>query len=92
MREAIAKLACVFQRLYYELTKRRSALEPAPSLGTGSLASVAVGPGNAAIKNEGGTNDVQTGLTSRVTLKDKIFLEGINFKGQVFRTGELAEL
>ncbi|ORY80739.1 hypothetical protein BCR35DRAFT_325164 [Leucosporidium creatinivorum] len=81
----------VLQRLYHELTKRRSALDPAPSL-SGSLASVSVGPGNAAIKNEDSTIDAQTGLTSRVTLKDKIFLESINFKGQVFRSGDWVHL
>ena len=79
------------QRLYQELTKRVSHLSPPKSLGLASLSSVAAGPGNIHGKT-GDTAEEQNKslVASRVTLKDKIFLDGINYKGEVFRVGALS--
>lgn len=79
------------QRLYQELTKRVSHLSPPKSLDLAALSSVAAGPGNIHGKS-GETADEQNKslIASRVTLKDKIFLDGINYKGDVFRVGALS--
>jgi hypothetical protein len=56
------------QRLYHELTKRRSAFDSIDS-GFGA--------------------DDKSRATSRPTTKDKIFLDGIRFKGEFLKTGAL---
>ncbi|KAK4703189.1 chromatin structure-remodeling complex subunit RSC1/2, partial [Phenoliferia sp. Uapishka_3] len=88
----------VLQRLYQELTKRVSHLTPPRALNLSSLSSVPSGPGNLQSQNRatspGGTADGDgKGLvTTRVTLKDKIVLDGINYKGDILRVGDWVHL
>lgn len=60
------------QRLYQELTKRRSAFDRTTDLDSASILSSSVD---------------EKSRASRPTTKDKIFLDGIRFKGDVLRVG-----
>ncbi|GAA5949966.1 hypothetical protein JCM10213_004270 [Rhodosporidiobolus nylandii] len=84
----------VLQRLYQELTKRRSALERSSHIDdAAALSSVGGGPGNVKREDEpGSATDLKSRATTRPTTKDKIFLDGINFKGDVLRTGDWVHL
>lgn len=83
----------VSQRLYQELTKRVSPLSRATEISdAAALASVGAGPGNVqhARGDEGAIGlDLKSRATTRPTTKDKIFLDSINFKGDVLKTGAL---
>ncbi|SCV72636.1 BQ2448_4173 [Microbotryum intermedium] len=81
----------VLQRVYQELTKRVSSLTPRPqNLTLPALSSVKLGPGNCEGKDpvDGEPKTAQT----RISMKDKIFLDHINFKGQVLRVGDWCHL
>ncbi|SCZ92634.1 BZ3500_MvSof-1268-A1-R1_Chr5-2g08052 [Microbotryum saponariae] len=81
----------VLQRVYQELTKRVSSLTPRPqNLTVPALSSVKLGPGNCEGKDpvDGEPKTAQT----RISMKDKIFLDHINFKGQVLRVGDWCHL
>ncbi|GAA5993188.1 hypothetical protein JCM10908_001332 [Rhodotorula pacifica] len=86
----------VLQRLYQELTKNASPADRAAEAETAaSLSSVSGGPGNVQhAKGEEGTqaSDVKSKATARPTLRDKIFLDSINFKGHTLRTGDWIHL
>ncbi|GAA5841640.1 hypothetical protein JCM11251_004238 [Rhodosporidiobolus azoricus] len=78
----------VLQRYYQELTKRKSALERSSGIDTSTAFA------SSAVKREddlGGT-DLKSRATARPTTKDKIFLDGINFKGDVLRVGDWVHL
>lgn len=77
--------SCDCQRLYQELTKRGAELETGvTAINTGAV------PGN--IKREeglAGDPELKVGRpTTRPTIKDKVLLDSINFKGDVLRVGE----
>ena len=81
------------QRLYHELTKRRSAFSlppPPPSTGEAPNSSSVGLTSDRPIKKEDGTAVEGTGVASGSgpAVKDKIHLDSINFKGEVFRVGE----
>ncbi|BGP29735.1 hypothetical protein JCM10296v2_001480 [Rhodotorula toruloides] len=82
----------VLQRLYQELTKRVSPLlRTAEISDAAALASVGGGPGNVqhARGDDGAVGlDLKSRATTRPTTKDKIFLDSINFKGDVLKTGD----
>ncbi|GAA6041769.1 hypothetical protein JCM8097_008324 [Rhodosporidiobolus ruineniae] len=71
----------VLQRLYQELTKRRSPLERAANADSTALI---LGSTSGGV----GEGDLKSRATTRPTTKDKIFLDGINYKGDVLRTGD----
>ncbi|GAA5854738.1 hypothetical protein JCM8547_004051 [Rhodosporidiobolus lusitaniae] len=67
----------VLQRYYHELTKRRSPLElSSDAQSTAALAG----------------SDFKSRATARPTTKDKVFLDAINFKGDVLRVGDWVHL
>ncbi|KAG0655235.1 hypothetical protein C6P46_001101 [Rhodotorula mucilaginosa] len=82
----------VLQRLYQELTKNASSADRAAEAETAaSLSSVSGGPGN--VQHAKGDEasqgtDYKSKATARPTLRDKIFLDSINFKGHTLRTGK----
>lgn len=82
------------QRLYQELTKRVSHLSPPKAIANGSLSSVQNGPGNLQPQNRAsspgtaGDSESKGHGSSRIALKDKILLNGVNFKGDLLRVGE----
>ncbi|BGP53612.1 hypothetical protein JCM8202v2_001179 [Rhodotorula sphaerocarpa] len=82
----------VLQRLYQELTKNDpSAARRAETESVAGLSSVSGGPGNVQhAKGDEGVqgSDQKSRATTRPTLRDKIFLDCINFKGQTLRTGK----
>ncbi|GAA5875443.1 hypothetical protein JCM3774_002985 [Rhodotorula dairenensis] len=86
----------VLQRLYQELTKNSSAADRAMDAETAaSLSSVSGGPGN--VQHAKGDeasqgSDFKSRATARPTLRDKIFLDSINFKGHTLRTGDWIHL
>ncbi|POY72927.1 hypothetical protein BMF94_4003 [Rhodotorula taiwanensis] len=86
----------VLQRLYQELTKNDSSADRSvESASAASLASVSGGPGNVLhSKGEDGAqgSDYKNRATTRPTTRDKIFLDGIHFKGQTLRTGDWVHL
>ena len=80
------------QRLYQELTKNASSADRAAEAETAaSLSSVSGGPGN--VQHAKGDEasqgtDYKSKATARPTLRDKIFLDSINFKGHTLRIGK----
>ncbi|GAA5913718.1 hypothetical protein JCM6882_002325 [Rhodosporidiobolus microsporus] len=81
----------MLQRLYQELTRRKSALER--SAGTDSTSAfTASGPSSVKREDDLGVSDLKSRATTRPTTKDKIFLDGINFKGDVLRVGDWVHL
>ncbi|BGP37534.1 hypothetical protein JCM10450v2_001438 [Rhodotorula kratochvilovae] len=86
----------VLQRLYQELTKQVSpAVRSAVIDDAAALSSVGGGPGN--VQHAKGDEsaigaDLKSRATTRPTTKDKVFLDGINFKGQVLKTGDWVHL
>ncbi|GAA5953767.1 hypothetical protein JCM21900_006450 [Sporobolomyces salmonicolor] len=85
----------VLQRLYQELTKRVSPVARGAEIrDAATLSSAAGGPGS--VKREDGmapSDESKVGrATTRPTTKDKILLDGINFKGEVLRVGDWIHL
>ncbi|GAA6003570.1 hypothetical protein JCM10207_000393 [Rhodosporidiobolus poonsookiae] len=74
----------VLQRLYHELTKRKSAMER----------SIESSDPTAFPSITGGVSkrDDDRGATARPTTKDKIFLESVNIKGETLRVGDWVHL
>ncbi|GAA5908307.1 hypothetical protein JCM8208_000372 [Rhodotorula glutinis] len=86
----------VLQRLYQELTKQVSpSVRSAIIDDAAALASVGAGPGNVqhAKGDESAVGtDFKSRATTRPTTKDKVFLDGINFKGDFLKTGDWVHL
>ncbi|GJN88156.1 hypothetical protein Rhopal_001113-T1 [Rhodotorula paludigena] len=82
----------VLQRLYQELTKQSTpAARAAQIANVSALSSVGGGPGNVQhAKNDDNPmgSDAKSRATTRPTMKDKVFLDSINYKGDVLKTGE----
>ncbi|KAM0752435.1 hypothetical protein T439DRAFT_208225 [Meredithblackwellia eburnea MCA 4105] len=76
------------QRVYHELTKKNGYKLPPSSLTLSSLASVSNGPGNLPTDSSGQTHDTKGQITTRITLKDKVILEGVSIKGEYLRVGD----
>lgn len=71
----------MIQRLYHELTKD-DGLNTLPNEAdkAARLASVTSGPGNVKGPDES--------AAAKLTSKDKIFLDGVNFKGEIIKAGK----
>ncbi|GAA5823811.1 hypothetical protein JCM3770_003011 [Rhodotorula araucariae] len=86
----------VLQRLYQELTKQVTpAVRSAVIDDAAALSSVGGGPGN--VQHAKGDEaaigaDFKSRATTRPTTKDKVFLDSINFKGEVLKTGDWVHL
>ncbi|GAA5951380.1 hypothetical protein JCM3765_002464 [Sporobolomyces pararoseus] len=73
----------VLQRLYQELTKRGTGIDNASNAISSNTGVV---PGG--IKREDGPFGETSKVTARPTIKDKVLLDSINFKGEVLRVGD----
>ncbi|GAA6009989.1 uncharacterized protein JCM10292_000741 [Rhodotorula paludigena] len=86
----------VLQRLYQELTKQSTpAARAAQIANVSALSSVGGGPGNVQhAKNDDNPmgSDAKSRATTRPTMKDKVFLDSINYKGDVLKTGDWVHL
>lgn len=84
------------QRLYQEETKNNATPSAARKYAlSGALASVPTGPGNIQFPRRadspgtaGDGSEMKSIANSRPAMKDRTFLNGINFKGEVLKVGK----